>query len=81
MPFAVDLYESERGWGAKIDDTIYFNTIEAADAYRAHFNKDNNEEVVPDWYMVALEPRFVRSIPNGKCAREDVEAEAYVYVI
>lgn len=59
MPkYVVPMYESERGWGAKIDGYAGpFDTIEAANAFREEYNrKHNNETVVPDWYIVALDP-------------------------
>jgi hypothetical protein len=52
----VNIIESERGWGSKIDEVKEFATIEAADAFVKEFNKDNNEDVAPDWYMVATKP-------------------------
>ena len=53
----VDIYESECGWGGKVDDSIYFDTYEEAEAYRTEYNeKYNPPGPAPDWYMVALEP-------------------------
>lgn len=61
MNFVVPMYESERGWGAKIDGyTGPFETIEAADTYVKNYNrKYNNEPTTPDYYIVALDP-----VPN-----------------
>lgn len=49
----VNVYEYERGWGSRLDDTIEFPTKEAAKAYVKNFNASNVEDVVPDWYMIA----------------------------
>lgn len=49
----VDLIESERGWGSKVDEVKYFDSPEAAKAFVAEFNKQNTSTVVPDWYMYA----------------------------
>lgn len=45
--------EYERGWGLRIEDTLYFDTREEAVAYCVNFNKNNTKTYVPDWYMVA----------------------------
>lgn len=71
MPFQVVIIESERGWGTKIDDIVYFNSIERADEYVKNFNKDNPSDYVPDWYMQAESPAFIREIPAGKTARDE----------
>lgn len=49
----VRVWEYERGWGSRLDDTLYFDTKEEAEAYCKDFNKDNTAAVAPDWYMVA----------------------------
>jgi hypothetical protein len=52
--FRVDIIESERGWGSKIDETIYFdNGAEAKEYARAYNAKYNTATTVPDWYMRA----------------------------
>lgn len=58
MKYVVPMYESERGWGSKIDGySGPFDTLELASAFRKAYNeKHNNETVVPDWYIAALEP-------------------------
>ena len=58
MTWLVDILESERGWGQKIDSTHLFNSLEEAEKFKEKFNSDNTSETVPDWYMVALEPRY-----------------------
>ena len=52
------MYESERGWGSKIDGYAGpFDTLDAAEAFRSAFNlKHNNEATAPDWYIAALTP-------------------------
>ena len=51
--YRVDIIESERGWGSKIDDTLYFDNEAEAREYVADFNSKNTDLTVPDWYMVA----------------------------
>lgn len=50
----VPVLESERGWGSKIDDHMVCLSISDAETFIKEFNADNNLDVVPDWYMVAL---------------------------
>ena len=52
-PILVDIIESERGWGQKIDSTKKFPNMAKAEAFCKEFNKHNDKDVVPDWYMVA----------------------------
>ena len=54
--YRVDLIESERGWGQRVDDQKYFDSIEEAEEYAATFNSQNNLNYVPDWYMYAANP-------------------------
>ena len=58
MQYVVPMYESERGWGSKIDGYAGpFDTFEEAQTFRVAYNqKHNNAPVVPDWYIAALEP-------------------------
>jgi hypothetical protein len=59
-PWAVDLWESERGWGGRVDDTMFFETKELADAFVLEYNtRFNSLDAVPDWYMVAMPPRYL----------------------
>ena len=51
--YRVDIIESERGWGSKIDETIYFDNEAEAREYCQKFNSRNTEAVAPDWYMRA----------------------------
>jgi len=52
--YRVDIIESERGWGQKIDETIYFDNEDEARQYATEYNlKYNNLDYVPDWYMRA----------------------------
>ncbi|API58502.1 hypothetical protein BSL82_03600 [Tardibacter chloracetimidivorans] len=58
MEYVVPMYESERGWGAKIDGYAGpFETIDAANVFRNAYNKKrNNKDQAPDYYILALEP-------------------------
>jgi hypothetical protein len=50
----VEIIESERGWGSKVDEVKYFDTKESAEAFIAEYNKDEDlSGEVPDWYMIA----------------------------
>jgi hypothetical protein len=49
----VQIIESERGWGQKVDATHYFDDREAAEAFCKDYNKDNKPGPAPDWYMIA----------------------------
>lgn len=49
----VDIIESERGWGAKVDETKEFDTWEQADKFVTEYNAKNDLPEVPDWYMYA----------------------------
>ena len=51
--YRVDLIEYERGWGSKIDETIYFDNEAEARQYCKDFNAKNTATTVPDWYMIA----------------------------
>jgi hypothetical protein len=52
--YRVDIIESERGWGQKLDETIYFDNEAEAKQYALDYNhKYNNKPQVPDWYMRA----------------------------
>ncbi len=52
--YRVDIIESERGWGQKIDETIYFDNEAEARQYATAYNmKYNTASQVPDWYMRA----------------------------
>lgn len=52
--YRVDIIESERGWGSKIDETIYFDNEAEARKYAIDYNlKYNTATEAPDWYMRA----------------------------
>lgn len=51
--YKVEIIESERGWGSKIDEVKYFSTKESAEKFVKEFNSANDKDVVPDWYMYA----------------------------
>lgn len=56
--YVIPMYESERGWGAKIDGYAGpFGSYEAAKAFQTAFNDThNNLHHAPDWYIKALDP-------------------------
>lgn len=47
-------YEYERGWGSKVDDTVYAISEEIIKDFITEYNADNTATVAPDWYMVAI---------------------------
>jgi len=52
--YQVDIIESERGWGSKVDETLYFDNQAEAVKYAEDYNKKYNTATeVPDWYMYA----------------------------
>jgi hypothetical protein len=52
--YKVNIIESERGWGSKIDEVLYFDNEAEARAYVKNYNDTYNTATeVPDWYMVA----------------------------
>jgi len=54
MTVYVEIIESERGWGTRVDEVKEFPTLQEATEYcKEYNNKYNNEEVIPDWYMYA----------------------------
>ena len=57
----VEIIESERGWGSKVDFVKHFDSYEEARSYIAEFNSGNTEKEVPDWYMYA---RYVGEIDD-----------------
>ena len=52
--YRVDLIEYERGWGSKVDETIYFDNEAEAREYVRAFNAKNTVTTVPDWYMISV---------------------------
>jgi hypothetical protein len=56
MRFRVDIIESERGWGTKVDEQRYFTSADEAWKFVESFNRDNPKDHIPDWYMQAQDP-------------------------
>lgn len=52
--YKVVIIESERGWGSKVDEVLYFdNEAEARQYVRDYNDKYNPPGPAPDWYMLA----------------------------
>jgi len=51
--FKVEIIESERGWGSKVDEVKFFDNEQEAKDFCKIYNSKNTEKVVPDWYMYA----------------------------
>lgn len=51
----VQIIESERGWGQRVDEELEFPTLDEARQYCREYNARYNPptENVPDWYMYA----------------------------
>jgi hypothetical protein len=50
---AVIYEEFERGWGSRVDDVEYYDSIDEAQTVVTKFNAHNTAPSAPDWYMVA----------------------------
>lgn len=53
VAIAVEVIESEAGWGKKTDDYMICLSVEDAKAFITEFNSKNNEPTTPSWYMYA----------------------------
>lgn len=52
--YKVVIIESERGWGQKVDQEIYYDNEEEARAFVKKYNENFNPPgPTPDWYMIA----------------------------
>lgn len=51
----VEIIESERGWGSKVDEVKEFRTEAEARAFVKEYNDKYNPPlaITPDWYMIA----------------------------
>lgn len=54
----LEVRESERGWGSEITQELY-TTLEEAKQRSDEINKGNPTDHVPDYYIVASDPRKV----------------------
>ncbi len=50
----VEIIESERGWGQRVDEVKYFSNKDEATKFCNDYNKENDKSIVPDWYMYAI---------------------------
>lgn len=57
--YEIEIIESERGWGQKTDEYVYFPYEDEAKSYVKDYNSKNTDAVTPDWYMYAANPRLV----------------------
>ena len=56
MKFAVDIIESESGWGQKLDERKLFDSADKAYKFVEEFNSKLDKDTVPYWYMYAEDP-------------------------
>jgi hypothetical protein len=61
MPFVVPIIESEKGWGQKVDDHIYFRDGDKAHEYKRDYNQKHlgKEARTPDIYWFAETPYHI----------------------
>lgn len=59
VKYCVDVWESERGWGRNLIESLFFDTKDAAVKYANDVNSKNTEDVVPDYYIYATDPYLV----------------------
>lgn len=52
----VNIWESERGWGRRLDSTRTFDDYDEAKNLVKEYNDQNDKDIVPDWYMFASGP-------------------------
>jgi len=72
--YSVPIFESERGWGSKIDDYMICLTLPAAKAWAKDFNSYNTALTAPDWYQQALDDD-IRLIEITEVQLRALEAE------
>lgn len=53
LAYRIPVFESESGWGTKLDDFMVCTTFEDACEFKKEFNSKNNLSTTPDWYMYA----------------------------
>lgn len=72
MAVKVEIIESERGWGQKVDEVLEFPTKEEAEQYCREYNSKHNppSDTAPDWYMFA---RYEGQTQYGMVRLEDVK--------
>lgn len=56
----VDIVESERGWGQRVDEVKLFEDEQSAMDFVTDYNKHNNLPETPDWHMYATNPKKVK---------------------
>ena len=59
--WTVAIIESERGWGQKVDEVKEFDDYDEAKDFVIEYNSRNTSDTVPDWYMMAMDPRPKRN--------------------
>lgn len=58
--YQVDMWEYERGWGVRVDYSLYFASKDSALEYIDWYNdRYNSDKYVPDWYM---SPEYVGEV-------------------
>lgn len=80
--WVVDIIESERGWGQRVDETKYFISKEIAEKFVEEYNKEYGPRIgpVPDWYMIAMQPYWVGYISPETHKIEDFGSSGEVII-
>ena len=58
--YRVDVIESEKGWGQRVEETRDFDQLADAQKFVDKFNAVNDKPITPSWYMYATQPVEVR---------------------
>lgn len=53
IAYKIEVIESEKDWGSKIDDYMVCLSIEQVLEFKREFNSYNDKPTTPDWYMYA----------------------------
>lgn len=64
--YRVNVWESEKGWGSRIDERIDYPTPEEAKAFVTEFNNSRTSPPeTKDWYMWAEGPYMIE-VPDNE---------------
>jgi hypothetical protein len=74
----IAVLESEKIWGAKIDDWMVCLTIEDALKFKEEFNSKNTSNSVPDWYMIAIDEPIPIELNNDQFEWLQIEKRTWL---
>lgn len=58
MKYMVEIWEYEKGWDSRLEQTVVFSVLSEAEEFVEYFNSD--EPINEDWYMIALPAEEVK---------------------